>query len=139
MVGGRADGILVGGTLSLVAATLGTPEQIDLSDRIFCFEDIQESPARIERYLSQLTRAGILQQAAGFVVGPLRWDVSDEERSAYLSFETVLQHHLAPLGRPTLVGYPFGHVAHLVTMPLGTRVELDADARMLRVLEPAVC
>jgi muramoyltetrapeptide carboxypeptidase len=138
MVGGRAEGILVGGTLSLVAATLGTPEQIDLTDRIFCFEDIHESPARIERYLSQLARAGILQQAAGFVVGPLRWEVPEEEQSAYLPFETVLRHHLAPLGRPTLVGYPFGHVAHPITMPLGTRVELDADERMLRVLEPAV-
>jgi muramoyltetrapeptide carboxypeptidase len=138
LVGGRAEGILAGGTLSLVVATLGTPEQIDLTDRLFCFEDIHESPARIERYLTHLARAGILQQAAGFIVGPLRWDVPEDERSAYLPYEAVLRHCLAPLGRPTLVGYPFGHVPHPVTMPLGTRAELDADHRLVTVLEPAV-
>jgi muramoyltetrapeptide carboxypeptidase len=139
LVGGRAEGILTGGTLSLIAATLGTPEQIDLTDRIFCFEDIYESPARIERYLTQLSRAGLLERAAGFLVGPLRWDVADEERQAYLPFETVLRQLLAPLGRPTLVGYPFGHVPHPITMPLGTRVALDAEQRLVTVLEPAVC
>jgi muramoyltetrapeptide carboxypeptidase len=138
LVGGRAEGILAGGTLSLVVATLGTAEQIDLTDRIFCFEDIHESPARIERYLTHLARAGILERAAGFIVGPLRWDVPKEERGAYLPFETVLAQHLAPLGRPALVGYPFGHVPHPVTMPLGTRVSLDADQRLVNVLEPAV-
>jgi muramoyltetrapeptide carboxypeptidase len=138
MVGGQARGVLVGGTLSLVAATLGTPEQIELADRLFFFEDIHESPARIERYLAQLARAGLLQQAAGFLVGPLRWDASDEERAAYLPFETVLREHLAPLGRPTLVGFPFGHVPNPIPMPLGTLVELDADQRVLRALEPAV-
>src|SRR5206468_6047189 len=56
---------------------LGTPEQIDLTDRIFVFEDIHESPARIERYLAQLDRAGLLERAAGFLVGPLR---SEERR-----------------------------------------------------------
>jgi len=138
MVEGQARGVLVGGTLSLVAATLGTPEQIDLTDRIFFFEDIHESPARIERYLAQLARAGLLRQAAGILVGPLRWDASDEERAVYLPFETVLREHLAPLGRPTLIGYPCGHVPNPIAMPLGSLVELDADRRLLSVLEPAV-
>ena len=102
------------------------------------FEDIHESPARVERYLSQLGRAGILGQAAGFLVGPLRWDASDAERSSYRSFEEVLRRQLAPLGRPTLVGYPFGHVPNPLTLPLGTRVELDVDERVLTVMEPAV-
>ncbi len=139
LVGGRAAGVLVGGTLALVAATLGTPEQIDLTDRIFFFEDIHESPARIERYLAQLGRAGLLRQAAGFLVGPLRWDASLEEQSAYRPFEAALRDHLAPLGRPVLAGYPFGHVANPITLPLGTMVELDADERVLRVVEAAVC
>jgi len=138
LVGGRVRGVLVGGTLALVAATLGTPEQIELKDRIFFFEDIHESPARIERYLAQLGRAGLLAQAAGFLVGPLRWDVPEDERDGYHSFATVLFRHLEPLGRPTLVGYPFGHVPSPLTLPLGTLVELDADNRVLRALEPAV-
>lgn len=138
LVGGRARGILVGGTLALVAATLGTPEQIDLADRIFFFEDIHESPARIERYLTQLERAGLLSRAAGFVVGPLRWEASEEERARYLSFESVLRSHLAPLGRPALVGYPCGHVPNPITLPLGALVELDADQRVIHVLEPTV-
>jgi muramoyltetrapeptide carboxypeptidase len=138
LVGGRAAGLLIGGTLALVAATIGTPEQINLQDRIFCFEDIHESPARIERYLTQLTRAGILSKAAGFLVGPLKWDATDEEQQAYHSFERVLRDCLEPLGRPTLIGVPFGHVPSPLTLPLGIRVELDADAQVVRVLEAAV-
>lgn len=138
LVSGRTQGVLVGGTLALVAATLGTPEQIDLTDAVFFFEDIHESPARIERYLAQLGRAGLLERAAGFLVGPLRWEAEEEERTAYLAFETVLREQLAPLGRPVLAGYPFGHVPNPITLPLGTRVELDADQQVLRVLEPAV-
>jgi muramoyltetrapeptide carboxypeptidase len=138
LVGGRARGVLMGGTLALVAATLGTPEQIDLRGAVFFFEDIHESPARIERYLAQLSRAGVLECAAGFLVGPLRWDAAEEEQAAYLPFETVLQQQLAPFGRPVLVGYPFGHVPNPLTLPLGTQVELDADQQVVRVLEPAV-
>jgi muramoyltetrapeptide carboxypeptidase len=138
LVCGRARGRLVGGTLALVAATLGTPEQIDLTDAVFFFEDIHESPARIERYLTQLGRAGLLERAAGFLVGPLRWDAEEEERAGYLAFETVLERQLAPLGRPALVGYPFGHVPNPITLPLGAMVEMDVDQQVLRALEPTV-
>jgi muramoyltetrapeptide carboxypeptidase len=138
LVSGRARGVLVGGTLALIAATLGTPEQIDLTDRIFFFEDIHESPARIERYLAQLYRAGLLHHAAGFLVGPLRWDAPDEERERYLSFDAVLRDLLAPLGRPTLIHFPCGHVPSPITLPLGALVELDADQHLLRVLEATV-
>jgi muramoyltetrapeptide carboxypeptidase len=138
LVGGRTRGVLLGGTLALVAATLGTPEQIVLKDRVFFFEDIHESPARIERYLTQLGRSGLLAEAAGFLVGPLRWDASDAERRSYHSFDTVLRRQLEPLGRPTLVGFPFGHVPNPLTLPLGTLIELDADQRVVHVLEPSV-
>jgi muramoyltetrapeptide carboxypeptidase len=138
LVGGRAQGVLAGGTLALVVATLGTPEQIDLTDRIFVFEDIHESPARIERYLAQLGRAGLLEKAAGFLVGPLRWDVSDDERQSFLPFETVLRECLGRFGRPTLLHYPCGHVPNPIPLPIGTRVELDADQPAVRVIEPAV-
>jgi muramoyltetrapeptide carboxypeptidase len=138
LVGGRARGVLVGGTLALITATLGTPEQIDLTDGIFFFEDVNESPARIERYLAQLHRAGLLQQAAGFLVGPLRWEAPDEERERFLSLEAVLGDLLLPLGRPTLIRYPCGHVPSPITLPLGALVELNADQRVVSVLEAAV-
>jgi muramoyltetrapeptide carboxypeptidase len=138
LVPGRTQGLLLGGTLALVVATLGTREQIDLTDRIFVFEDVHESPARIERYLTQLARAGLLQKAAGFLVGPLRWDASDEERQSFLPFDAVLRDCLEPLGRPTILHYPCGHIPNPIPLPLGTRVELDADKKLVRVLEPAV-
>lgn len=138
LVGGHAQGVLVGGTLALVAATLGTPEQVDLTRAIFFFEDVHESPARVERYLSQLHRAGVLERALGFLVGPLQWETADEERDRYLPFEEVLRRQLEPYGRPVLIGYPCGHVPNPITLPLGTMVELDADERVVHVLEPAV-
>ncbi|MEM7478901.1 MAG: LD-carboxypeptidase, partial [Planctomycetota bacterium] len=71
LVGGTAKGRLTGGNLTLINATLGTPFQIDARDSILFFEDVDEAPYRIDRYLSQLRLAGILDEVSGVVVGTL--------------------------------------------------------------------
>ncbi len=69
LVPGAAEGLLCGGCLSLVAATLGTPYQIETAGKLLLIEDIGEAPHRIERFLVQFAEAGLLAAAAGFVVG----------------------------------------------------------------------
>ncbi len=69
LVPGMAEGLLCGGCLSLVAATLGTPYQIDAAGKLLLLEDIGEAPHRVERFLAQIREAGILASAAGFVIG----------------------------------------------------------------------
>jgi muramoyltetrapeptide carboxypeptidase len=138
LVGGRAEGPCVGGTLALVAATLGTPHQIDLRGAIFFFEDVHESPARIERYLMQLRLAGLLDEVAGFLIGTAPYPESEEERGRFLSLEQIYADLLVPLDKPLIYNFPCGHEPDPITLPMGGRVLLDADARTVAVTEAGV-
>jgi muramoyltetrapeptide carboxypeptidase len=138
LVGGRAEGPCIGGTLALVAATLGTPHQIDLRGAIFFFEDVHESPARIERYLMQLRLGGLLDEVAGVLIGTAPYPETEEERGRYLSLEQVYADLLGPLGKPLLYNFPCGHEPDPITLPMGGRVFVDADARMVAVTEAVV-
>lgn len=134
--GGVARGPLTGGTLALVVATLGTPYELETEGRILFFEDVNESPARIERYLTQLTQAGLLDDVAGFVIGTAPYVESDRDR--FLALDQVYRDLLLPLGRPLVYDLPIGHEPDPIPLPLGLTAELDADRGMLRICEPLV-
>lgn len=139
LVPGRAEGRLVGGCLSLVVASLGTPWEIETEGRILFLEDVDEEPYRVDRMLTQLRLAGKLEAAAGLVIGEL---VGGTPPAAFpygsLSFDDVLEEIVVPLGVPAVYGLPVGHGRHLAALPHGARAELDADRCELRLLEPAV-
>jgi muramoyltetrapeptide carboxypeptidase len=135
---GSARGPLVGGNLTLISATMGTPYEIDTRGRILLLEDIGEAPYRIDRMLVQLKLAGKLQEAAGIVFGTCTdcgTDKSSFELS--LSLSEVLDEILAPLGVPVLAGLLFGHTREKSTVPFGVAAELDAGAKTLTVIEAA--
>jgi len=134
LVSGTAEGLLCGGCLSLVAATLGTPYQIETAGKLLLIEDIGEAPHRIERFLVQFAEAGLLADAAGFVVG----QATDADDSKTLPMRQIWSDLLGPYGKPTVLGFPFGHIPQNYTLPLGVRACLDADAKTLTLLEPAV-
>ena len=138
LVGGVAEGACVGGTLALVVATLGTPYEIDLRGAVFCFEDVHESPARVERYLTQLLLAGKLEAAAGFLIGNVPWEATEEERARFLTARQVYLDLLAPLGKPIVCGIPFGHDPNPITLPLGIPIRLETEPPRITVLEAAV-
>lgn len=138
LVGGVAEGPCVGGTLSLIVPTLGTELEIETEGSVLFFEDVHESPARVERYLTQLLLAGKLQKAAGFLVGNVPYEADEEEKARFLSAEQVYRDLLEPLGKPLVCGWPHGHDPSPVTLPQGVRVRLDADSRRVTVLDPAV-
>ena len=126
---GRASGRLVGGNLSLVAALVGTPWQIETRGAIVFLEDVSEALYRVDRLLTQLRQAGLLQAAAGFLLGSF---TEDEDPTA------VLREHLGSLGKPVLAGWPAGHGQPNRPLLLGARVTLDAAAGRLQVDEPAL-
>ncbi|MFN3650327.1 MAG: LD-carboxypeptidase [Armatimonadota bacterium] len=137
LVGGVAEGRCVGGTLSLIVPTLGTPYEIDTDDCILFLEDVHESPARVERYLMQLLLAGKLDRAAGFLIGNTPYDGDDHDH--YLPIPQIYQDLLVPLGKPLVHAWPVGHDPSPITLPMGVRVRLDADRKSVSVLDPAVC
>jgi muramoyltetrapeptide carboxypeptidase len=133
---GRAQGRLVGGNLSLLAATMGTPWELDTRGRILFIEDIGERPYRVDRMLTQLRLAGKLDAAAGFVIGDWN-DCVPEEGKKTLSLDTVIEEILLTTGKPVLANLAAGHCSPNLMLPLGVEVELDAAALRLEFLEAA--
>lgn len=134
LVSGTAEGQLCGGCLSLVAATLGTPYQINTTGKLLLLEDIDEAPHRVERYLAQFAAAGLFEAAAGIVFGTSTG--ADDTRT--LPLRQIWADAVAPFGKPAVLGFPFGHVTPNYALPLGVPARLDADTGTLTLLEPAV-
>jgi len=134
-VPGVAEGKLVGGCLSLVAASIGTPYEIRTEGRILFLEDLGEEPYRIDRMLTHLRLAHMLDSVAGILLGGFH--DCNPERGDY-TIEDTLRENLEPLGVPLLARFPSGHGTENWALPLGVRVRLDAQAQRLEVLEPSV-
>ncbi len=135
--GGKARGPLVGGNLTLLSTTLGTPYEIETGGRILLMEDIGEDIYRIDRMLTQLKLAGKLQAASAIVVGECKDCPPPGHDSAY-SLGEVIDYLLGDLNIPVLYGLSFGHTVDQVTLPLGALAQLDADKQTLTVEESGV-
>jgi muramoyltetrapeptide carboxypeptidase len=139
---GKASGRLVGGCLSDLLFTMGTPWELNLEDAIFVFEEVGSSPHGIDRALLQLEQAGKLKNIRGVVIGDLadcEW--SDGGGSPWThtkTLEEVLEERLGSLGVPVIYKLPFGHSTHFATLPLGVQATIDASACTLEVTEPAL-
>lgn len=136
LVGGKVYGIIVGGNLSLISATMGTQYEIDTKGKILFLEDIGEEPYRVDRMLVQLALAGKFDDAVGIILG----DWNDCESKIYdnsLSLMEVFQDIIIPYGKPTIFNLKAGHCKPLVTLPLGVRALLDADEGELIIKEGA--
>ncbi|MDP9381268.1 MAG: LD-carboxypeptidase [Chloroflexota bacterium] len=136
VVPGEAEGELVGGCLSLLVSLMGTPWEMETEGRILFFEDVHEEPYRVDRMLSQLLAAGVLQKCAGIVIGEHVACAPTTGNS--LGLEQVFEDLIRPLGIPTLYHLPVGHGRGLATLPLGIRARLDATNRQLRTVGPGV-
>jgi muramoyltetrapeptide carboxypeptidase len=138
---GMASGPLIGGNISLLCATLGTPFQPSFKNAILFFEDLDEVPYRFDRMLTHLLNAGLLQQVAGVAIG-VNANCFDPKakgtREYRQTMEDVFRERLLPLKVPVVVGLPFGHIALNATLPVGARVTLDAVNADLIVTDPAV-
>lgn len=134
--GDRGEGRLVGGSLTLLAASLGTPWEVNTRGAILLFEDVHEKPYALDRLLQQLRAAGKLEALAGVGVGHLL-DCVDPMRGTPSAEEVVLEA-LAPLGIPVVLGLPFGHGRPNLTWPFGVRGVLDGERGALEILETGV-
>ena len=138
LVSGRAEGVLIGGNLSLVASLCGTPYDVDMRGKLVFLEEVGEAPYRIDRMLTQLLLdSGKLPAAAGVVLGVFS-DCEADDESTSLSLSQVLYDRLARLGIPVLYGVSFGHIKRNATLPVGVQARLDADKKTLTLLERAV-
>jgi len=134
---GPASAPLLGGCLSLLAATLGTPWFPDLAGALVAWEDVGEPPYRIDRMLTHLRLSGSLDSLQGMIVGHLDGGEADPaaaiSKSGNAGFREVVADALAGLPFPIAWGLASGHRAPNRTLPLGLAASLSEDATELRL------
>ena len=139
--GGTASGPLLGGNLSILCTTLGTPYQPSFKGAILFLEDLSEEPYRFDRMLTHLLNAGVLRQLAGVAIGinaNCRDPKAKKSKEYRQSMEDVIKERLLPLKVPLVTGLPFGHIPLNATLPVGVRVTLDGKKGDLIIQEAAV-
>lgn len=136
LVGGIAEGVTTGGCLCLLTDSIGTPDALDTTGKILFIEDVDENPHRVDAMLTQLVNTGLAARAAGIVVGEMTG--TDERADPTMGgrpWREIVRDRLAPLGIPTVIDFPFGHHKQMLSVPMGIRARLDADAGTLIYLE----
>lgn len=138
---GKGRGPLIGGNLTLISTTMGTPYEIETRGRILFTEDVGEEPYRIDRMLTQLRLAGKFNDAAGIVFGECRDCGPREYQPSFestLSLGEVLDEILSQAKAPVYSGLTIGHTDDQLTLPLGVMASLDADRCALTIEEAGV-
>ena len=134
--GGQARGPLVGGCLTMLCSTLGTPYEIQTDGAILLLEDMDEAPYRIDRMLTQLKAASKFKNARGVIFGTMP-GCHPPDHSNY-TLEDVICDVLADQILPILYGFPAGHGGEQVTLPLGVPIQIDGNTAAVTLLESAV-
>lgn len=130
---GDAIGRLEGGNLAVFAGLVGTPYLPSLDGALLVLEDVNEPVYRIDRMLAQLRMSGALRGVRGIIFGQCT-NCPEESDDGARRLDDVLFELATWLRVPCLAGVPVGHVADQWTFPLGAIAEMDADARVVRVV-----
>jgi muramoyltetrapeptide carboxypeptidase len=137
LVAGTAEGILYGGCLSILVATLGTPHEIHPAGTILFLEDLAAKPYQIDRMLMQLKLGGRLKDVRGIVFGEML-DCRQSPDQDY-TLEEVILRIVGDLGIPVAFGLRSGHVSRAnITLPFGVQARLEVGSSVtLHIMEAA--
>ncbi len=128
---GRAEGIITGGNLSLLAGTLGSPYEVNTGGRLLFIEDVSEEPYRIDKNLTALALAGKFDDAAGIIFGIFA-DCEASEES--LTLDRIIDDVVLPCGRPAIKGFHAGHIYPQPTIPMGASAILDTSKKYIEFI-----
>ncbi|MEE0881637.1 MAG: LD-carboxypeptidase [Turicibacter sp.] len=121
-----ASGILVGGNLTIICSTLGTPYEIDTCGKILFIEEVNEPVYAIDRLLMQLKYSGKLDDAAGIILGD--FNVYDKKET-----DKLLRRTFRLYNKPIAYNIPSGHCKPIITLPLGSFVTLNPSNNSLSI------
>jgi muramoyltetrapeptide carboxypeptidase len=134
---GTARGKLIGGNLSVISTLLGSAYLPEWENSILFVEEVSEEVYRIDRMLTQLQLAGILDKISGFVFGQCTKCEAEKPQES-LTLSQVLTDRIRPLNIPAWYGSMVGHIRDKFTLPIGKEVEIDATAGTIKLLSSAV-
>lgn len=129
-----AEGVLLGGCLTLIVHQLGTHYAPDFKNSILFIEDVGEEPYKIDRNLAQLKQAGILNSLNGLIVGSFV-DCLDNRVNSF-SIDEIFQHYFAGLTCPVIYDFPYGHILKKVSLPIGIKARLNAPENSIIIDNP---
>jgi muramoyltetrapeptide carboxypeptidase len=131
---GEATGPLYGGTMTMLAASMGTPFAFEPPDGcVLFFEDINERPYKVERLLTQFAQAGVLDRATAIMFGEMK---GCQEGEGGMTARFVAEQLAGEFDGPILYGFPSGHTTGPCwTLPLGVRVTVRAGAESSLTIE----
>lgn len=138
LVEGVAEGVTTGGCMCLLTDSLATNYALNCEGKIVIIEDVEETPHRVDAMLTHLLNAGVLQKAAGIVIGEMTG--TNEKCDPTIGpwpWEEIVADRLGDLSMPIMTGFPFGHMKTMLSVPMGVRARMDAGAGTLTYLEPA--
>jgi muramoyltetrapeptide carboxypeptidase len=131
---GLAEGIIIGGNLTVLTAIAGSPYLPDFQDKILFLEDIEEGPYRIDRMMSTLQLMGALDKIKGFIFGQCT-DCDPSGGYGSLTLNQILEDFIAPLKIPAYRGAMIGHVPKQFIVPIGAKVRMDASKGWFEMTE----
>ncbi|MEA5508481.1 LD-carboxypeptidase [Crocosphaera sp. UHCC 0190] len=134
---GTANGKLIGGNLSVLSGIIGSQYVPSFKGHILFVEDVGENIYRIDRLLTHLKIAGVLDSLSGFIFGQCV-NCSPDGDYASLTLEQVLNDHIKPLGIPAWSGAQIGHIEPVLTFPMGIEVEINSNTGTINYLESGV-
>ncbi|GAB3504605.1 S66 peptidase family protein [Emticicia fontis] len=136
--GGKATGRLIGGNLTVLSHIVGSPYLPDFKGSILFLEDVGEDLYRIDRMITQLKLAGILNQLSGFVFGKCTDCPPSKGGYGSLTMEDIFEDHIKPLKIPSFSGAMIGHIKDKFTVPVGLEATIDAGSGSITLSEAAV-
>lgn len=131
---GIATGQLIGGNLSLVCSSLGTKYEINTKNKILFLEEVEETPYKIDRMLLQLKQSGKLKDASGIILGTFTNCIASANKKS-LSLQEVFNEIILPLKKPTISNLVCGHCLPTLTLPLGSKVIMDANEKRIKIID----
>ncbi|WP_096438620.1 S66 peptidase family protein [Alteribacter populi] len=134
LVPGNVTGPIVGGNLTSIVNTLGTPYEIDTEGKILFLEEINSPTTTILRHFTQLSMSGKFQDCLGIIIG----ECTNCPVSYNTTYADLINHKLVPLGKPLMTNLATGHGSYKATIPIGASVNLNTIDNTLTVLEPTV-
>lgn len=137
LIQGSGEGVLYGGCLSLLVASLGTPYEVKTAGTILFLEDVNAKPYQVDRMLMQLKLAGKFEGVRGIILGEML-DCRQNAEQNY-TLEEVVRRVAGDLGVPVAYGLRSGHVSRQnITLPIGVRATLEVQREVrLTILESA--
>lgn len=133
MVEGCAEGVIIGGNLSLLTSMIGTPYEVDTKGKILFIEDVNEAVTKLDRMMYQLKYSGKLDDANGIIFGDFTNCIN--ENSKDYTLEDMFKDVLSDYKKPVMFNIKSGHCYPTSTIPFGVKCIMDTKSKLIKFIK----